>query len=289
MSSSTDDVCPPDGAESAGARPDEQLHFTKDETNTICKRLLAGVAALQALAISLLIAINAGGSSGLNSSVLAEDTFILTIGHTFDDNLIDMALHGHFNETYQANVSDGASSFTHGARISRKNSTLIPFILLVVGLGLSLSSWGFVGMSKRAQQAGLQKALRISSVGAQMVPGVLFLGTAILLRADAEDAYKTLKEAGVENEGTGWGFFAAVFCAAIAQILAAIIQWTWASVWSSLDKDGQGDDVIDMLRMNNNRLPAYSRADPMGQPPNTSRGSDSDSVELPIYGQTSST
>lgn len=79
MPSSTDDVCPPYGAEGAGTRPDEQLHFTKNETITICKRLLAGMAALQVLTVSLLITINVGGSSGPNSSVLAEDTFILTV------------------------------------------------------------------------------------------------------------------------------------------------------------------------------------------------------------------
>ncbi|KAK8082981.1 hypothetical protein PG996_001762 [Apiospora saccharicola] len=305
MPSSTDDVCPPYGAEGAEARPGEQLRFTKDETTTICKRLLAGVAALQALSVSLLIAINVGGSRGPNSSVLAEDSFILTwsrfymiespektmnllytfyfylnalcvrnangasclyrkIGHSFDDKLIDLELHSHFNETYQANVSDGAFSFRHGDGIRRKGITFIPFVLLITGLVISLLSWVFIAMSERAQQPGLQKALRISSVGAQMVPGVLFWATAILLRADAEDAYKTMEKAGVENEGTGWGFFAAVFCAAVAQILAATIQWTWAYLRPSLDKDGQGNDVIDVLRMNNNHLPAYSRGESRG-------------------------
>lgn len=146
------------------------------------------------------------------------------IGYPFDDTLIDMALHSHFNETYQANVKARAFSSRHGARIRRKNIALIPFILLIVGLGLGLSSWVLVGMSKPAQHTGLQKVLRISSVGAQVVPGGLFRATAILLRANAEDAYRILKEAGVENEGTCWGFFAVVFCAAIAQILAATIQ-----------------------------------------------------------------
>lgn len=195
------------------------------------------------------------------------------IGHPFEDTFIDKALHGHFNETYQANVNDGAFSFTPGAGILRNSITFIPFVLLIVGLGLSLSSWVFIAMSERAQQAGLQKALRISSVGAQMVPGVLFLVAAILLRADAAEAYKTLKKAGVENEGTGWGFFAAVFCAVVAQILAATIQWTWAYMRLSLDKEGKGNDVINMLLMNNNRLPAYSRGESTSSnlsPPHTS-------------------
>lgn len=79
MSPSTDEVCPPYTAADAGARPEEQLHFTRDETITISRRLLAGVASLQALAVSLLITINVGGSQGPNGSVLAEDAYMITV------------------------------------------------------------------------------------------------------------------------------------------------------------------------------------------------------------------
>ncbi|KAK7951872.1 uncharacterized protein PG986_007600 [Apiospora aurea] len=324
MPNSMDDVCPPYGAEDAGgagARPNEQLHFTRHERIAINTRLLAGVAALQALAMSLLIAINVGGSMGSNGSVLAEDTFILTwtgwyiaessdktmnllytfyfyfnslcvrhingasclyhkVGHSFDDVLIDKALRNHFNETYQADLDDGAFKFASWAGMKRKGITLGPFVLILLGMVIGLSSWLLVLVNERAKRAGLRRVARIGSVVTQMVSGVVLLVAGVMLRADSENAYNVLKKATVKDEGTGWGFFAAVFCAALAQILAGVIQWTWAAMRPSLDKIDQGNEAVGMLPANDDQLPAYSRYDPMGQPPSLDPGYSGDSFEL---------
>ncbi|KAK6843296.1 hypothetical protein PG995_002302 [Apiospora arundinis] len=324
MSPSTDEVCPPYTAADAGARPEEQLHFTRDETITISRRLLAGVASLQALAVSLLITINVGGSQGPNGSVLAEDAYMITwsgwyfaespsktmyllytfyfylnslcvrhanggtclyhkIGHHFDDTLIDKALHDHFNETYQSDLPAGAFKFGTSDKMARTGITLAPFILLIIGMAIGLSSWVLVLVSVRAQNPVTKRRMRISSVVTQVLSGVVLMVAGMVLRADADNAYRVLE--GVEKlkvrlQGTGWGFFAAVFCAAVAQCLAAIIHWTWSRMQRSLEKVDSGNVWLDRLPMNNERLPEYSRHDPTDQPPSINPSNDEGSVEL---------
>ncbi|KAK8056707.1 hypothetical protein PG993_001934 [Apiospora rasikravindrae] len=181
------------------------------------------------------------------------------IGHSFDDVLIDKALRNHFNETYQADLDAGAFKFASWAGMKRKGITIGPFVLIILGMVIGLSSWLLVLVNERSKREGLQRAVRIGSVVTQVVSGVAILIAGMMLRADSENAYNVLKKARVKDEGTGWGFFAAIFCAALAQILAGVIQWTWAAMRPSLDKPDQENEAMSRMPPDDDQLPVYSR------------------------------
>lgn len=187
--------------------------------------------------------------------------FYHTIGHQFDDISIDKALHDHFNETYQADLPAKAFEFGSHEKMARTGITLGPFILLVIGMAIGLSSWILVLVNRRAQHPGLRKGTRISSVVTHALSGVVLMVAGMVLRADADNAYRVLEKTyKVENQETGWSFFAAVFCAATAQCLAAIVQWTWSRMRHSLEKVDNGNaELLDRLPLNEDRLPEYSR------------------------------
>lgn len=64
----------------AGPAPSpEQLYFTRAEKKRIESRLLAGSAVFQAVALALVIAVNAGGVHEVGGHVFAEDAYIFTV------------------------------------------------------------------------------------------------------------------------------------------------------------------------------------------------------------------
>ncbi|KAK8126263.1 uncharacterized protein PG998_002022 [Apiospora kogelbergensis] len=204
--------------------------------------------------------------------------FYHTIGHQFDDISIDKALHDHFNETYQADLPAKAFEFGSHEKMARTGITLGPFILLVIGMAIGLSSWILVLVNRRAQHPGLRKGTRISSVVTHALSGVVLMVAGMVLRADADNAYRVLEKTyKVENQETGWSFFAAVFCAATAQCLAAIVQWTWSRMRHSLEKVDNGNaELLDRLPLNEDRLPEYSRR----QLPSVDPSNDGESLEM---------